>query len=64
MALLFVTGKVLKFTGNYLPIFILASMAYVLAISIVHLLAPKLEPANIDYDRPPLAISLEAGKHL
>jgi ACS family hexuronate transporter-like MFS transporter len=48
MALLFVTGKVLKFTGNYLPIFILASMAYVLAIGLVHLLAPKLEPARID----------------
>jgi MFS transporter, ACS family, hexuronate transporter len=47
MALFFVTGKVLKFTGNYLPIFIMASVAYPLAILIVHLVVPKLEPANM-----------------
>ena len=48
MALFYLTGKVLKFTGNYLPVFILASVSYVLAVGIVHLLAPKLEPAKID----------------
>jgi ACS family hexuronate transporter-like MFS transporter len=48
MALFYVTGKVLKFTGNYLPVFIMASVAYVLAVALVHLLAPKLEPARID----------------
>jgi ACS family hexuronate transporter-like MFS transporter len=48
MALFFFTGKVLKFTGNYLPVFVLASVAYVLAVFLVHLLAPKLEPAKID----------------
>jgi ACS family hexuronate transporter-like MFS transporter len=55
MALFFVTGKVLKFTGNYLPIFILASLAYPLALLIVHLMAPKLEPANIE--EPEVALS-------
>ncbi|MGD0743521.1 MAG: MFS transporter [Verrucomicrobiota bacterium] len=46
--LFFVTGKVLKVTGNYLPVFIMASLAYATALLIVHLLAPKLEPAGID----------------
>jgi MFS transporter, ACS family, hexuronate transporter len=48
MALFYVTGKVLKSTGNYLPVFVMASVAYVLAIGLVHLLVPKLEPAKID----------------
>jgi ACS family hexuronate transporter-like MFS transporter len=46
--LFFVTGKVLKATGNYLPVFVLASLAYATALLIVHLLVPKLEPAKID----------------
>jgi ACS family hexuronate transporter-like MFS transporter len=46
--LFFVTGKVLKATGNYLPVFLLASVAYLAALVIVHLLAPKLEPAKTD----------------
>ena len=54
MALFFVTGKVLKFTGNYLPVFIMASVAYVLALGLIQLLAPKLEPAKIDYAQSPL----------
>jgi MFS transporter, ACS family, hexuronate transporter len=48
IVLFFITGKVLKVTGNYLPVFILASLAYATALLIVHLLAPKLEPAKID----------------
>lgn len=48
MALFFVTGKVLKITGNYLPVFILASVAYISAIGFIHLIVPKLEPARID----------------
>jgi ACS family hexuronate transporter-like MFS transporter len=48
MALFYVTGKVLKFTGNYLPVFFMASVAYPLAILIVHLVVPNLEPAKID----------------
>lgn len=46
--LFFVTGKILKVTGNYLPIFILASFAYLAALLVVHLLAPKLEPAKVE----------------
>jgi ACS family hexuronate transporter-like MFS transporter len=48
MALFYVTGKVLKQTGNYLPVFVMASLAYVVALLIVHLLVPKLEPAPIE----------------
>lgn len=34
--------------GNYLPIFILAGSTYLVALLIIHLIVPKLEPANID----------------
>ncbi|MGA2246187.1 MAG: MFS transporter [Verrucomicrobiota bacterium] len=48
IVLFFITGKVLKATGNYLPVFLLASLAYLTALLIVHLLAPKLEPAKVE----------------
>lgn len=43
-----VVGYVLQWTGSYLPIFIIAGSAYLVALLIIHLLAPKLEPANLD----------------
>ena len=49
----YVTGKVLKQTGNYLPVFVLASLAYVVALLIVHLLVPKLEPAKVEEKAAP-----------
>jgi ACS family hexuronate transporter-like MFS transporter len=42
-----VTGYVLEATGSYLPIFVTAAVIYVVALGLVHLLAPKLEPARI-----------------
>jgi len=48
MALFYITGKALKQTGNYLPVFALASLAYVVALLIVHLLVPRLETAQIE----------------
>jgi ACS family hexuronate transporter-like MFS transporter len=48
MVLFYVTGKVLKQTGNYFPVFMMASLAYLLALAIVHLLVPRLEPAQIE----------------
>ena len=42
-----VTGYVLEFTGSYLPVFIIAASAYLLALLVVHLLSPRLEPAVI-----------------
>jgi len=43
-------GYILDRTGSYLPIFIIAASAYLVALLIIHLLAPRLEPANIKYD--------------
>lgn len=41
-------GWILDATGSYVPIFIMAATAYLVALAIIHLLAPKLEPAKID----------------
>lgn len=40
-------GFLLETTGSYVPVFILAGSAYLLALLVVHLLAPKLEPARM-----------------
>jgi ACS family hexuronate transporter-like MFS transporter len=42
------TGFLLQLTGSYVPVFLMAGSAYLLALLIVHLLAPRLEPAAID----------------
>lgn len=41
-------GYILATSGSYVPIFIIAASAYLLALLIIHLLAPKLEPAAIE----------------
>ena len=38
---------ILDKTGSYVPIFAIAASAYLIALLIIHLLAPKLEPANL-----------------
>ncbi|HXE80788.1 MAG TPA: MFS transporter [Vicinamibacterales bacterium] len=43
-----VTGFLLETTGSYLPVFIIASSAYLAALLIIHLLMPRIEPVNID----------------
>jgi ACS family hexuronate transporter-like MFS transporter len=48
-----VTGYVLQWTGSYVAIFILAGSIYLVALGIIHLLVPALEPARLD-DAPPL----------
>lgn len=42
------TGFLLESTGSYVPVFLLAGSAYLLALGVVHLLAPRLEPARLD----------------
>jgi ACS family hexuronate transporter-like MFS transporter len=37
-------GLLLEFTGSYVPLFIIASVAYLLALGVVHSLAPRLAP--------------------
>ena len=41
------TGFLLQFTGSYVPLFVMASSAYLLALLVIHILVPKLEPAGI-----------------
>lgn len=48
LILFFVTGKILKRTGNYFPVFVMGSLAYLLALGMVHWLVPKLEPAQLE----------------
>ncbi len=43
-----VVSYVLQFTGSYLPVFIIAASAYLVALAVVQLLAPRLEPARIE----------------
>jgi ACS family hexuronate transporter-like MFS transporter len=40
-------GEILERTGSYVPIFIIAGSAYLVALLLFHLLSPKLEPANL-----------------
>jgi MFS transporter, ACS family, hexuronate transporter len=43
-----VTGRVLEANGSdYTPIFVVCGLAYVTAWTIIHLLAPRLEPARL-----------------
>jgi MFS transporter, ACS family, hexuronate transporter len=42
-----VTGFLLETTGSYLPVFLMAGSAYLLALGVVHLIVPRLKPAAI-----------------
>jgi MFS transporter, ACS family, hexuronate transporter len=42
---------ILDSTGSYVPIFAIAASAYLIALLIIHLLAPRLEPAKINYEQ-------------
>jgi ACS family hexuronate transporter-like MFS transporter len=48
MLISLVVGKILEKTGSYVPVFIIAASAYLLALLVIHLLAPRLEPANVE----------------
>lgn len=41
-------GYILQTSGSYVPIFIIAASAYLIALALIHLLAPRLEPAKIE----------------
>jgi ACS family hexuronate transporter-like MFS transporter len=45
------TGFVLQFTGSYVPMFVIAGSVYLISLLIVHLLVPRLEPANLELDQ-------------
>jgi ACS family hexuronate transporter-like MFS transporter len=42
------TGYVVKLTNSYVPMFIVAGLAYLTALLVVQLLSPKLAPAKLD----------------
>jgi ACS family hexuronate transporter-like MFS transporter len=41
------TGFLLQSTGSYVPVFFMAGSAYLLALLVIHVLVPKLEPADV-----------------
>lgn len=43
-----VVGYVLQWTGSYFSVFIIAGSAYLVALAIMQLIVPKLEPAALD----------------
>ena len=42
------TGYILQATGSYVPVFLIAASAYLIALAVIHLLMPKLEPARLE----------------
>jgi ACS family hexuronate transporter-like MFS transporter len=42
------TGYILEATGSYVPVFLIAASAYLIALAVIHVLMPKLEPARLD----------------
>ncbi len=45
-----IAGLTLQYTGSYLPLLLLSGVVYLIAISIVHLLAPKLAMAQLELE--------------
>lgn len=43
-----VTAYLLETTGSYLPVFIMAGCMYLVALGVIHLLVPRLEPVKLD----------------
>lgn len=47
MFIAMLVGAILQATHSYVPVFILAGGAYLLALVVIHLLVPRLEPARL-----------------
>jgi ACS family hexuronate transporter-like MFS transporter len=50
MLIALVVGAILQKTGSYVPIFVMAASAYLVALVIIQLLVPQLVPADLDSD--------------
>ncbi|MDP9175780.1 MAG: MFS transporter [Planctomycetota bacterium] len=48
MIIQFTSGKILEVTGSYLIMFVIAGSVYLLAVTCVHLLAPRLDVVNLE----------------
>jgi len=42
------TGWVLQISGSYLPMFVIAGSAYLSALVLIHLIVPRMQPANVE----------------
>jgi len=42
------TGFLLQATGSYVPVFLMAGSAYLLALVVVHALVPRMQPAQLE----------------
>lgn len=47
MVIALVVGEILQRTGSYVPIFLIAGSAYLAALAVIHLLAPRLREAEL-----------------
>ncbi len=60
-----VIGTILQATGgNYIPIFIIAASIYLGALLIIHLLAPRMEPADLGEHTAPVANGSSGVPHV
>ncbi len=41
------TGYILDATGSYMPVFFMAAFAYLVALVVIHILVPRMEPAQM-----------------
>jgi ACS family hexuronate transporter-like MFS transporter len=41
-------GRLRDYTGNYIAMFAMAASAYLLALLVIHLLVPRLEPRHLE----------------
>jgi ACS family hexuronate transporter-like MFS transporter len=42
------TGYIVKLTNSYVPLFVIACLAYLLALGIIHAITPRLAPARLE----------------
>ena len=48
MVLSLIVGEILQQTGSYVGVFLIAGFAYLTGLAIIHLLVPRLAPAQLD----------------
>jgi ACS family hexuronate transporter-like MFS transporter len=48
MLIALVVGAILQKTGSYVAIFVICASSYLVALTLIHLLAPRLEAARLE----------------
>ena len=48
MLIALVAAEILQRTGSYVPVFLIAGSAYLLALGVIHLLVPTIQPVDLD----------------